>query len=60
MFVSGGETKLKTAQAHELLNMLPYLQGLMQRILGCVPEGAAVNSPVITVSKLIFMWTYDF
>lgn len=48
--VQSGETKLKTAQAHELLNMLPYLQGLMQRILGCVPEGAAVNSPVITES----------
>jgi len=45
--VGGGETKLKSQASHELLDLLPRLQQLMQRILGCVPEGAAVSNTVI-------------
>ncbi|CAD7703187.1 unnamed protein product, partial [Ostreobium quekettii] len=52
--IGAGETKLKTAGSRELLDVLPRLQQLMQRVLGCVPEGAAaVNSVVMEALKWV-------
>ncbi|GMH38480.1 hypothetical protein BSKO_06364 [Bryopsis sp. KO-2023] len=48
--VGGGDTKLKSAPTHELLDHLPRIQRLLNRVLACLPEGASTTSPVIIES----------
>jgi len=43
----GTNVRFKTASGQELLTELPKVQKLLQRILACLPEGAAAESEVI-------------
>ena len=43
----GTNVRFKTATGQELLNELPKVQKLLQRVLACVPEGAAAESEVV-------------
>lgn len=43
----GTNVRFKTASGQELLEELPKVQKLLQRILACLPEGAAAESEVV-------------
>lgn len=43
----GANVRYKTASSQELLEELPKVQKLLQRMLACLPEGAAAESEVI-------------
>ena len=43
----GANVRFKTASGQELLDELPKVQKMLQRVLACVPEGAATESDVV-------------
>lgn len=48
----GGESRLRTLSAEQLLQQLPVLQRLQQRLMDCKPSGAAAHDSVVQAALM--------